>query len=440
MTRLKLIEKMKKLLTIIMLVISGLVHAQVPEPATPQKGSILLRNGVAHLGNGEIIENAFISIIDGKIGVCADARLVRMDISQFDEVFDVSGKHIYPGLILPNSIVGLSEIDAVRATLDYSEVGGMNPNVRSLIAYNTDSELIPTYKFNGILIAQAIPTSGRISGTSSIMKLDGWNWEDAAYKTDDGVHLNWPSKRLGARWWLGETEPKDNEKYDEQVEEVTNIFNDAKSYGNLSAREPNLKLAALQGVLDGSQQLFIHVNKRDEIIESIQWAVQMGIKKYVLVGARDAYYAIDFIKKNNVPVLLTDVHRIPSRPEEDVDLSYKLPGMLHKEGVLVGLTYSNGMPSNARNLPFYAGTAAAHGLEKEEALKFVTSNTAKILGIDKMTGTIEGGKDANIVISTGDLLDMRTNNIEMAFIQGRRLNLEGKQQVLYKRFQKKYSE
>ncbi|MBW3546294.1 MAG: amidohydrolase family protein, partial [Bacteroidetes bacterium] len=136
------------------------------------------------------------------------------------------------------------------------------------------------------------------------------------------------------------------------------------------------------------------------------------------------------------PVLLANVHRLPNRPEEDVDMPYKLPRLLHKEGILVGLVYDD-LKSN-RNLPFFAGTAAAYGLDKEEALKMITSNTAKILGIDDEAGTLERGKRAILFVSEGDALDMRTNNVSLALIDGRKLDLTNKQIRLYKKFKGKY--
>lgn len=424
-------------ITVILLTVSSLM-AQVPEPAAPQSGSILLTGGIAHLGNGEVIENSIITIEDGKIGVIANATLVRMDFSQFDERIDISGKHVYPGLILPSTTLGLEEISAVRATRDFREVGGINPNVRSLVAYNTDSELIATLRYNGILLAQVTPEGGTVSGSSSIMMLDGWNWEDAAYTIDDGVHITWPRKRFGPRWWMGETEGRDNKNYAKSVAQIAKLIDDAKSYHEISGdKEINIKLEALKGVLDGSQNLYLHAEKRSEMMESIQWAKKAGIQKMVLVGASEAYYLMDFIKENDIPVILGNVHDLPTRSGEDVNLPYKLPSILAENGILVGLAY-DGRLASSRNLPFYAGTAAAYGLDKEEALKLVTSNTAEILGIDETTGTIEGDKDANIIISTGDIFDMRTNNIEMAFIQGRKINLDGKQQVLHERFKRKY--
>lgn len=429
---------MKKIIyTIVFLLIGSIAIAQVPEPAKPQEGTILLTGGTAHLGDGTVIEKSLISIVDGKIGIVVDATVARIDISQFSKVIDISGKHIYPGLILPNTTLGLVDVNAVRATRDFAEVGGVNPNVRALIAYNTDSELIATLRYNGILLAQATPQGGIVSGTSSIMKLDGWNWEDAAYKIDDGVHLNWPRKKLRARWWLGENESRDNPGYDKTLAAIDQIFNDAKSYISMSnPPAKNIKLEAMRGLIEGTSTLFIHSSRREEIIESIQWAKKAGITKLVLVDATDALYVADFLKENKIPVLLDEVHRLPGRTDDDIDLPYRLPGLLHEKGVLVGLTYSS--LQSSRNLPFFAGTVSAYGLDKEESLKLITSNTAKILGIDNRTGTIKTGLDANLVISEGDLLDMRTSILTHAFIEGRQLNLDGKQQLLFDRFKEKY--
>jgi imidazolonepropionase-like amidohydrolase len=429
-------NKLKILITI--LCASATLVAQVPEPAKPQSEPIILMNGTAHLGNGDVITNSAIAFENGKITLVADATVIRIDLTKY-KVISIEGQHVYPGLILPNTRLGLEEISAVRATLDYEETGSINPNVRSLVAYNTDSELIATLRFNGILLAQSTPEGGLVSGSSSVMMLDGWNWEDAAYKTDEGIHIDWPSKSYGARWWMGESQGRPNPNYQSNIDEIEKYLLDAKAYASLKSPETiNLKLEASKGLFDGSKKIYLHADARPEIMESVQLVKKHGLKSIVLVGARDAVYTMDFLKEHKIPVLIDEVHRIPSREDEDADLSYKLPALLHNEGILVGLTY----PSlhNSKNLPFFAGTVAAYGVNKETALQMVTSNTAKILGIDSTTGTIEVGKDANLVISGGDLLDMRTNDVNMAFITGRELNLPGKQQLLYERFKNKYTE
>ncbi|MEQ8470779.1 MAG: amidohydrolase family protein [Marinoscillum sp.] len=412
--------------------------AQVPAPANTQAEPIAIMNGTAHLGNGEVIENSIITFADGKIQAVVDATNVRMDLTGYKQV-DASGKHVYPGLILPMTNLGLEEVSAVRATVDDNETGSINPNVRSAIAYNTDSEIIPTMRFNGIQIAQVAPKGGRIPGTSSIMQLDAWNWEDALYKLDDGVHLNWPSVSFGPRWWRGETERRVNEEYKDQVEEVIELLKDARSYMEAKPAKSNLKLESMVPVLTGEKQLFVNADRPKEIIEAIQTLKDAGVPSIVLTSASGVWYVKDLIKENNIPVLLTDVHRTPDSNGEDYDMPYKLAAKLHEEGILVGLTYMDGSLSSGRNLPFFAGTVVAYGgIDKEEALKMVTSNTAKILRIDEMTGTLEEGKDANIVISEGDILDMSSNIITASFIQGREVKLHAMQQRLYDKFKEKY--
>lgn len=412
--------------------------AQVPAPAPAQSGPIAIMNATAHLGNGEVIENSIITFDKGKITMVSDARTVRVDLSGYKQI-NASGKHVYPGLILPSTHLGLVEIDAVRATRDFDEAGSLNPNVRAAVAYNTDSELIPTMKFTGIQLAQTTPSGGLISGTSSVMQLDAWNWEDALYKSDDGIHLNWPSLTTGPRWWMGETERKENKDYKKEVDEVIQLFKDTKSYTETAPEVKNLRLEAMAPVLTGEKQVYVHVDRAPEMVEAIRTLKALGIPKIVLVGADDAWYVKDLIKMYNIPVLVDDVHRLPGRDDEDYDLPYRLPAMLQEEGILVGLTYVSGSIGSNRNLPFFAGTVAGYGnISKEEALKMVTSNTARILGVADKTGTIEEGKDANLVITGGDLLDMKGNLIEYSFIQGRQVDLEALQQRLYEKFKMKY--
>ncbi len=407
----------------------------MPRPADPQSKPIILTNGIIHVGNGQVINNGAVGFDNGKITFVGQVDNITIDNSAYQTI-SVSGRHIYPGLILPASRLGLEEVGALRPTRDYGEVGEMNPNVRALISYNTDSELIETLRYNGILTAQATPESGTFSGTSSIMALDGWNWEDAVYKADDGVHLRWPPRFLKGSFF--NPERKENKNYDETVTAIDQFLRDAKSYnetGNPNVN--NLKLEAMRGLFEGSQSLFIHVNGAKEILESLQLAKETGVKDMVVVGASDAYYVKDYLKDNNIPVLIGDIHRMPFRPEEDVDMPYKLPYLLHKEGILVGLAYQRGL-QNSRNLPFYAGTTVAYGMSKEDALSTVTLNTAIILGIEATIGSLEVGKDASIVVSEGDLLDMRSSKVTQAYILGKAIELDGKQQLLYQRFKEKY--
>jgi imidazolonepropionase-like amidohydrolase len=408
--------------------------AQTPTPAQEQQEPIIIRNATIHVGNGTLLEQGTIVFEKGKITLIEKNPTINLQKAQ---IIDATGKHVYPGLIVPSTTVGLTEIDAVRATRDFQEVGDFNPHIRSLIAFNTDADMIPTIRYNGVLLVQTTPRGGIISGTSSIMELDGWNWEDAVHKADDGIHLNWiPMYRYNWREQMLEK----NQDRAKKISELETFFAEAISYAQTANPSPiNLRFEAMKGLFEGTKNLYIHVEEAKEILESVQFAQRFGVKKIVLVGASEAHRVVDFLKKNNIPVLLNRVHSLPNRADDEIDLPFRMPAILHKAGILVGLNYEGDMEAmGSRNLPFTAGTAAAYGLTKEEALMTVTLNTAKILGIDDKVGSLEKGKDATLIICSGDLLDMRGNQVEMAFIRGKEIQLTSKQTELYQRYKKKY--
>jgi len=408
--------------------------AQTPTPAQEQQEPIIIRNATIHIGNGTILEQGTIVFEKGKITLIEKNPTINLQKAQ---IIDATGKHVYPGLIVPSTTVGLTEIDAVRATRDFQEVGDFNPHIRSLIAFNTDADMIPTIRYNGVLLVQTTPRGGIISGTSSIMELDGWNWEDAVHKADDGIHLNWiPMYRYNWREQMLEK----NQDRAKKISEIEKFFTDALAYYQTANPSPiNLRFEAMKGLFEGTKNLYIHVEEAKEILESVQFAKKFSVKKIVLVGASEAHRVVDFLKKNNIPVLLNRIHSLPNRADDEIDLPFRMPAILHKAGVLVGLNYEGDMEAmGSRNLPFTAGTAATYGLTKEEALMTVTLNTAKILGIDDRVGSLEKGKDATLIICEGDLLDMRGNQVEMAFIRGKEIQLTSKQTELYQRYKKKY--
>jgi len=406
-------------------------------PASKQTKSILIMSGKAHIGNGTVIENSLISIIDGKIAAIGDATLMKP--IKHDLMIDASGKEIYPGFIAPNATLGLVEIDAVKASDDESEIGEMNPHIRSIIAYNAESGLVEVARPNGILLAQIAPRGGRISGTSSIVQLDAWNWEDAVIKENDGIHLNWPRSYSRTGWWAepGGIEP--NKNYDKQKTEIQDFFTNAKAYTSSTTTVKDIPYEAMKGLESGEKQLFIHADGEKEIIDAILFKKKNNIKKMTIVGGYYAYKNAPLLVENNVAVLLRRVHDLPMLEDEDVNLPYKNAKLLADAGVLVGLENMGDMERmQVRNLPFYAGTCIAWGMEKEKALQLITSNSAKILGIDTNYGTLESGKSATLFISEGDALDMKTNKITTAFIDGRQISLESHQTELYKRYKEKF--
>ena len=410
-------------------------------PAPKQTKSVLILNATAHLGNGTVIQNSAIGFKDGKITLVADATTIRLAANAYDTTIDASGKHVYPGFIAANTTLGLVEIDAVKSSDDQEEIGSFNPNVRSIIAYNSESKVVETVRPNGILIAQVTPRGGRISGTSSIVQLDAWSWQDAIVKENDGIHLNFPSsfKRSGSWFEPGLIEA--NKDYPKQAEEINAFLINAKVYNQGSSKERNIVLEATKGLFDGTQTLYIHADEEKQIVDAIQLAVDNQIKKIVIVGGFEAYKAADALQKYNVGVLLRRVHDMPTSDDQDVNLPYKMAKILTDKGIVVGLENSGDHERmSVRNLPFLAGTCAAFGLDKEKAVQLITLNTAKLLGIDTSCGTLETGKDATLFISEGDALDMRTNKLTSAFIQGRTIILETFQTKLNDKFKAKFNQ
>ncbi|OJJ23229.1 amidohydrolase [marine bacterium AO1-C] len=402
-------------------------QAQRIKPAPPQSKPIVLQGATIHVGNGQVINNGSIRFEKGiitEVGTSVN--------STGAQVINLTGKHIYPGIIAPNTSVGLVEIGAVRASVDNEEQGSFNPEARALTSFNTDSDVIPTLRFTGVLIAESVPSGGIVSGTASIMEMDGWNWEDAVHKADNGIHLNWVSRFSRRRRGGGV-----NRRRARLLKVIENTMNEARAYvQNPKPAKTNLKFEAMRGLYDGSTTLFVHTNYSKDIVESVQKLKSYGVKRIVIVGGREALKVADFLNDEKVPVILNETHRLPRRSHTDVDMPFKLPYLLGKAGVVVGLSVSGWW--QVRTLPFQAGTAVAHGLKKEEALEMITLNNAKILGIDDKVGSLEKGKHATLIVSKGDILDMLTNDIEHAFIRGKKIVLDDKQQQLYKRFKKKY--
>lgn len=419
---------MKPFLIYFFLFTSTLCFSQaVPTPGHKQEQAIAILHATIHIGNGTVLENGTILFTNGTITAIGEQVLLPENCKQID----ATGKHIYPGLIAIDTIIGLSEIEALRQTRDFKEVGHFNPNVRSIIAYNTDSRVTPTIRSNGILIAQIAPQGGLVSGTSSVVNLDAWNWEDAVVNEDDALFVNWPKSVQNTGWWAEPGELKKNKAYQTSIQQLTAFFNEAQSYFLEPSKQKNLRFEGMKGIFNGKKRLFIRVDAAKDMISAVSFAKQYGIKP-VLLGASEAHIILDFLKNADVDIVLDSVHRLPSFQDESVNLPYQLPNILHNAGISFAMTYTDFW--QVRNLPFLAGTAAAHGLDKELALQSITLQSAKILNIDQHLGSLEIGKDATLIISEGDVLDMATSNVIDAYIFGRRMNIGNKQKDLYKKF------
>ena len=411
-------------------------------PAAKHTGTTVISNATIHTGSGETIENGTVVITDGKIASVGK----NIPAPAGATVINAQGKHVYPGLILPISNLGLVEISAVRATNDLQEIGELNPNVRSIVAYNTDSRVINTLRSNGILLANVVPQGSLVAGSSSVVQLDAWTWEDAAYKTDGGIHFYMPSLLPRPRVGFGggssggsnpQSQADPIKEGLEKIDRIKSFFYEAKAYhAEPSHDETNLKFAAVKGLFEKKQKLYIHANTVKQMLIALDFVREFSFD-VVIVGGSDSWQIADLLKQNKVSVILGQSHSLPTLQDDDIDQPYKTATMLQKAGVLFSITDDD--PQNrGRNLPFNAGTAVAYGLTKEQALQAITLNAAKIMGVADKTGSIEPGKDANIIISEGDILDMRTSIVTDAFIQGRKIDLMDRQKLLNERYNRKY--
>ena len=410
-------------------------------PAPKQAGTTVITNATVHVGNGQVLNNASVVITDGKIAAVG----ANVSTPAGATVVNAQGKHVYPGLILPASNLGLVEIGAVRASNDVREIGDMNPNVRAIVAYNSDSKVINTLRSSGILLANIIPQGSFVAGQSSVVQLDAWNWEDAAYKMDAGLHIYMPlllaRPRFGGGGGQGgPQQPSDPVKEGlDQVDELKTFFRQAKAYSEEETHAvTNLKLESVQDLFTKKKKLYVHANTVKQMLVALDFVTEFGFD-LVIVGGSDSWQIADLLKQHNVSVILNQPHSLPTLSDDDVDQPYKTAAALQKAGVLFSISDDDGQ-TRGRNLSYNAGTAAAYGLTKEQALQAVTLNAAKILGVADKTGSIEVGKDANIVIAEGDILDMRTSQVTDAFIQGRKIDLNDKHKQLNERYKRKYGQ
>lgn len=414
---------------------------QIPAPV--QDHPILLKGGIVHTVSGDILSSYDLLLVDGKI-LKIEKNIVPVPDM---EVIRVVGKHVYPGFIAGISTIGLTEVSAVRASVDYAETGSLNPNVRAHIAYNPDSELIPVARSNGVLTANVTPQSGLIPGQSSLMMLDGWTWENATLNHPTALHINWPSMRMDTG--------KDAKPEDEQIEErqeklkhLDNLIADARAYAKIH-RNPSkqksrkhdhdLRFESMIPFVLGEKPIFIRANDIRQIEAAVHWADRLELDA-VIVGGKDAWRTVALLKQKNVSVILESILSLPSRRFEDYDQPFKTPFMLYRAGVdfCIGGGGRYGAAFQ-RNLPYHAAMAAAFGLPVNEALKSITLNAAKILGVGSQLGSIEIGKDATLFISDGDPLDLRTNILQ-CFIQGKKIDMSDRHKMLYEKYRKKYQQ
>ena len=430
---------MKHIPSIFIIVSYLLSSDQIPAPN--QDHPILIQGGTIHTISHGILENADILFVDGKITSVGH----NLDIPAEAEIIDVSGQHVFPGLISAGSTLGLQEIGAVRATRDYAEVGAVNPNVRANVSYNPDSELIPITRSNGILLALSVPRSGLISGTSSLMMLDGWTWEDATLMHPVGLHLFWPSMNIPKPKPGKQKEKKDKDSRLKSIQKIDDLIQESRAYAQLKITESpsfkhDLRLEGMLPVITGDIPMFIHANEVRQIEAAVYWAERQSVKM-VLVGGKDSWRVTQILKDREIPVIYTQTHSTPMRRFEQYDQAFITPSQLYAAGVKFCISNSESpfQTPHIRNLPYHAAKAASYGLSWKEALRSITLSPAEILGVEDKVGSLEASKDATFFIADGDILDIRTQ-VNMAFIQGRRVDLSDRHKTLYSKYRNKYKQ
>ena len=419
----------------------GISNDQIP--GEDQKRPIILKGGILHTVSTDIFEGYDILFSKGKI-VRIEKNIMA---SPETDVYDVFGKHIIPGYIAPITRIGLVEIGLVKQTRDFAERGSFNPNVKANVSYNPDSDLIPITRSNGVLVVNSVPAGGRISGQSSVMMLDGWTWEQASLKHPSGLHINWPSMRINYGANVKKSEKQQKEEIQKSIRDLDHMVRDVRAYFQRikqrsriagERQKSDLRLESMIPFVVEKKKIFIHADEARQIKSAVEWAKKNDLK-IIIVGGSDSWRITDLLVKNNIPVVIDQVEKIPTRRFEPIHLPYKLPFLLKQAGVQFCLNTIIGYPhdGNIRNLPNEAMRAAAYGLDKSEALRSITLSTAEILGVDDMIGSLDIGKDATFFISETPPMEMNPK-ILMAFIQGKEVDLNNHQKMLYKKYQEKY--
>jgi imidazolonepropionase-like amidohydrolase len=414
------------------------LEAQVPAPV--QSRPIAYTGATIHTITGGVIRNGTILFEDGRITAIG----TNVQVPTHAERIDATGKHIYPGLIDAHNTLGMFEIGGIDVTIDVNELGDFNPNVRAHVAVNPASRHIGVARSNGVLVSVSSPSGGIISGHASAMMLDGWTWEQMTLRPETGLIVQWPATGGGFGGFgggppgAGAPQRDPQQAYDENVRRLRNFFADARAYHAARRAAPDrhatdVRFDAMAGVLDRTTPVLVVANELRQIQDAIAWAEQENVR-IVLIGGRDAGYVAPLLAQRQIPVLLSSVLNSPSRQWEPFDHAYALPALLHRAGVQFGIAGGTNA-AYANRLPYEAGAAIAFGLPEDVALRAITLYPARFLGFADRVGSLEVGKDATFLITTGSPLEYATT-IEQAYIQGRRIDM----QDAHRRFFERYSE
>lgn len=413
--------------------------AQPGPPARPAERPIVIDGGTVHTVSGDRIESGRVRI-EGERIVAVGGSEVSLDGA---DRIDAVGKQVYPGLIAAHSVLGLTEIGAVRATNDMAEVGLNAANVRAEVAINPESELIPVTRANGVLLALSAPqasASSVITGTSALIQLDGWTWEELTLKAPIGLHVVWPSGEVPP-WLPAEVAEAAKKAVTEKQRGLRRAFEQARAYGLAeqagTVAVPDLRLAAMQPALKREQAVFLHADDAVSIGAALDFAAEFKLRA-VLVGGAEAWRLADRLRAQDVAVILGGTHVLPQRRFDAVDAIYTQAAKLKAAGVRFAIASPGDSfdTSNLRNLPYQAASAVAYGLSFEDALRAITLSPAEILGVADQVGSLDAGKLATLVIADGDPLEARTH-VERAWIRGREVDLSSRHTRLYEKYRQR---
>jgi imidazolonepropionase-like amidohydrolase len=453
----------------LLLLFPTLARAQDLTPkAAPQQHPILITHAAIHTVSHETLSDAGLLFADGRIQHVFNTDDLSNYLQYPDRpkdlvVIDAKGKHVYPGLIAPYSQLGISEIQAVRQMQDTTETGDVTPEVRALTAVNPDSTFIPVTRSNGVLLAGVFPEGGLIPGTASVIRLDAWTSEEMGVLPAAGVVLRWPNMRTITAWWMDRSEEDQQKDIREQLERIAQVFDTAKAYADARQADPNtpidLHWEAMRPLFEGRPgrevhfpgprgetrgriemedcPLFVFANDIDQINASIAFCLERHLKP-VILGGRDAPLAADLLKQHNIPVIVLGTHVLPRRDDAPYDEGFTLPLRLHEAGVRFAIANADDT-AHERNVPYSAATAARFGLPPDAALRSVTLSAAEILGIADRYGSLDSGKSATLILTSGDPLEVETK-IERAFIDGREIDLSNKQTKLAEKYRERYKQ
>jgi len=414
--------------------ISGSASAQGPAE------TYAIRNARIVTVTGPIIENGTVVIANGRISAVG----AGVPVPSGAKIIDAKGLSVYPGMIDADTEIGLTEIGSVAGSVDTNEIGDNNANIHVDVAIRPDSSHIAVTRVNGITTAVSAPRGGLIAGQSAILNLDGWTPREMIVKSPAAMHVNWPGGGGGRGEFGGFGQQRSvaelRREQDRQIENLKKILHDAAAYGDAKdarAKDPalpkqdvDLKLEALIPVVRGQMPVVINVSMERDIRAVIAFASEMKLK-VIISGGIEAYKVADQLKARNIPVIVGPVLRMPAREDDPYDAAFTNAGLLSKAGVKIAFQTNDSAYS--RNLPYHAGMAAAFGLPKDEALKAVTIYPAEIFGIADRVGSVEQGKIANLIVTDGDPLEIRTQ-IKHVFIAGRDIPLTSRHTELYEKY------